>query len=501
MNRRQFLASAAAPLARAQKYNLMFIMTDQQRFDALSCAGNPILKTPHLDRLARDGAMFRNAMTACPVCVPARTSMLTGKSFANSRVTNNLANQDRELDPGPSFDNILHDRGYRSQYYGKWHSPYRMARTYDNKVSAIGLKDIPNMRDEYVKYLDRHAPARPPRPGEFITPSYQRPYTPAILDLAVRKTGQEPSQAETYGLLHVPKEYSPAAHIVDQCIAALNEMKNGPFSLTCSLNPPHPPMMNVEPYYGMYPDRDIPLPRNFQHDLTGSPYKAQAAATPNYHVPEHIRSMTSIYYGMVKEIDDQVGRLLRRLDELNLARNTLVVFTSDHGEMLGSHGLHGKFVFHEESVHVPLLLRLPGIIQPGTVSANPVSNMDLFSTILDYLGVATPARDGYGLRPLIEGRAGYPDFCVAEWPNRAVPNFMVRTADWKLLIANAPDSKAIDALYDLKNDPFEMRNLLADPVDRSRHAARTGEMKDRLLSWLDHVHSPLLDAVKARRPA
>ncbi len=224
-------------------------MTDQHRFDALSCAGNPILSTPNIDRLAREGAMFRTAMTACPVCVPARTSMLTGKSFANSRVYDNQANQDRERDPGPSFDNLLHERGYRSQYYGKWHSPYRMAETYDNKVAGIGLQGVPAERQQYLAYLDRYSPARPLRLGEFLSRDFLRPYTPTSLDLEVREaTGQEPTQGEVYGLLHVPKEPSLAAYTVEQSIHALEEMKNAPFSLTCSIGPPHPPMMNVEPY-------------------------------------------------------------------------------------------------------------------------------------------------------------------------------------------------------------------------------------------------------------
>jgi arylsulfatase A-like enzyme len=112
----------------------------------------------------------------------------------------------------------------------------------------------------------------------------------------------------------------------------------------------------------------------------------------HYHNADYVRQLTAAYYAMVAEVDHQVGRLLDRLDELKLARNTLVVFTADHGEMLGAHGLVSKMVFHEEAVHVPLLMRMPGAIKAGSVVRAPVSGMDLFATVLEYLGAKPPAR-------------------------------------------------------------------------------------------------------------
>jgi arylsulfatase A-like enzyme len=235
------------------------------------------------------------------------------------------------------------------------------------------------------------------------------------------------------------------------------------------------------------------------YDMRWSPYRLRAETMKHYHNADYVRQLTAAYYAMVAHVDDQIGRLLKRLDDLNLARNTMIVFTADHGEMLGAHGLVSKMVFHEEAVHVPLLMRLPGAIKAGTVVQAPVSGMDLFATVLEYLGVEPPARDGDSLRPLVEGRqhAG-PDYRVAEWSTRNVPNYMVRTAGWKLMIADSPDSRGVDALFDMKNDPHEMHNLLGDPADKAKYAGRAGEMKQRLLAWLDRVHSPQRDAVKAR---
>jgi len=499
MNRRQFISSAMALPAAAwsapAKPNLLIIMTDQQRWSALSCAGNGILKTPNLDRLASQGTLYLNAITPCPVCVPARTSILTGESMHGTGVTGNDAAADTELDCGPSFDNLLAACGYSTEYHGKYHAPYRMARTYLNQVPYAGKRvpGAPSHRQQYLDYLDQHAPARRLKPGELMSKDFDRPYTPARLDARFKDPNAEFGQGEVFGWLHVPKEHSLSAYTVDEAIHSLDRLKGGPFSLTCSIGPPHPPFLNVSPYWGMYPDRDIPLPKNFEHDMTHSPYRERATRMAPYHIRDNVRCGLSIYYGMVKEVDDNVGRLLRRLDEHGLTNNTLVVFTSDHGEMMGSHGMGSKMVFYEESVHVPLMMRFPGRIQPGTLVEAPVSTMDLFATILDYLGVDAPRREGYSLR------GPSPDFRVSAWAGENVPNFMVRTRDWKLIMAKNPASRARDALFHLKEDPYEMSNLLGEAGDRARYGTQADEMKERLLTWLDRAGSPLRAAVKERR--
>ena len=183
-----------------------------------------------------------------------------------------------------------------------------------------------------------------------------------------------------------------------------------------------------------------------------------------------------------------------------MADNTLVVFTSDHGEMLGDHGMHSKFVFYEGSVHIPLLLRLPGTIPAGTVVKAPVSHLDLFATILDYCGVAAPASEGESLRPLIEGKSdGAGRFVVSEWPATAVPGFMVCDGRWKLLFGRTAKARSLDALYDLKNDPNELHNLLADKVDWEKHRGEAERLKGLLTGWLQRIGSPCLESVTARQ--
>jgi arylsulfatase A-like enzyme len=177
----------------------------------------------------------------------------------------------------------------------------------------------------------------------------------------------------------------------------------------------------------------------------------------------------------------------------------MVVFVSDHGEMLGSHGMTSKNIFYEESVHVPFLMRLPGVIAAGTRIKNPVSTRDIFPTVLDYLG-QTPREDinSESLRGVIEGRE-VRDFVVAEWrEDSKVPTYMIRSGDWKLLISKIPDADSIDALYNLEDDPYEMNNLLYDGMPES-YARVAADLKNKLLSWLDDVKSPSVQGVRDRQ--
>ncbi len=485
--------------------NLLFIMTDQQRWDAMSCAGNTVLKTPNLDKLARQGARFANFYSACPVCVPARTAILTGHSIESNHVLNNT---DVSLENEPaylSFDQILLRNGYQGEYHGKFHSPYKLAMDYTQPVRWLngprptGCKSAMSEADAYKAYLAEHVPKRPLQPGELL----QRfgVYHPIPLDANYHQTNSaKSSEGEAYGRLETPPEYSLTAFTAEAGLAALDRLKGGPFTLTISLDPPHPPMMVAEPYYSLYPPESIPVPISINDPRTNSPYPPNKREEGGaYRNPTNIRQMTSIYYGMVAEVDEWVGKILHRLDELGLADNTLVIFTSDHGEMLGDHGMHSKNIFYEGSVHVPLLLRLPGIIPAGAVIQTPASHLDLFPTILDYCGQAGKASEGNSLRPFIEGREGGTDrVVVSEWNSQTVPGFMVFDGRWKYISGQTADASSLDALYDLKNDPQEVSNLIGRNPDRVKHRAEAARMKELLVEWLTSVKSPHLEAVKAR---
>ena len=249
----------------------------------------------------------------------------------------------------------------------------------------------------------------------------------------------------------------------------------------------------------MYPPPSIPAPASITDRRENSPYPDKPGDGVLYRQPPLIQQMTSIYYGMVTEVDDWIGKILQRLDQLGIANNTLVIFTSDHGEMLGDHGMHGKFVFYEGSVHVPLLMRLPGVIKPGTVIKAPASHIDLFPTILDYCGKSGHESEGRSLRPLLEGREDGKDrIAVSEWPSTRVPGFMVCDGRWKLLYGRAADAPSLDALYDLQTDPQELNNLIGKNPDKEKHHAEAERMKGLLVEWLIRVKSPHLDSVRQR---
>ena len=503
--------AAVIPGSSAEKpINLLFIMTDQQRWDAMSCAGNLVIKTPNLDRLAEEGARFAKFYSSCPVCTPARTVILTGHALESNHVWSNTNVTTSEL-PAEllSFDQVLLRNGYKGEYYGKWHVPYQLALDYTRPVRWLNGKNKPpgskadiSDSDAYREYVRKNVPARDPKPGQLVQKNGVWPYTPIPLDENYGKAdASKASQAEAYGRLEIPPEHSSTAYTAKEGIEALERLKDGPFTLTISLDPPHPPMMVSEPFYSMYPPEKIPVPASLADPRTNSPYadRTKGPRDALYRDPQNIRQMTSIYYGMISEVDLWVGKILQRLDELGLAQNTLVVFTSDHGEELGEHGMHGKFVFYEGSVHVPLLLRLPGVIPAQTVVTAPASQLDLFGTILDYLNQPSRPTEGRSLRPLIEGKeSGVGRIAVSEWPAAQLPGFMVTDGRWKLLYGRNATNKSLDALYDLQTDPHEMNNLIGRNPGREKYRAEATRMKNLLIDWLTRVKSPLLDSVRAR---
>jgi len=464
---------------KSRKKNLLFIMTDQQRYDALSIAGNTVLQTPNLDRLANGGTYFKNAYTPCSVCAPARSSILTGHTVENTGMkTNKRAYfyEEEGLMTMPTFDEILTKEGYHCEYYGKWHSQTSHTKIYKNpKSESKNGKSVfahGGQKFVHLDYLDMHFPVRKLKPGELYDTMTKRPYTSDPLDKHHGMTDSELKaskkkfpQCDMHGALQIPKEHTLTAFQAKETIAAIERLKDTTFSITCSFHFPHAPMLPPEPYYSMYPANNMKPPVSINDDMENSPYKKTNGRlnNPEYADPEKIKFMISNYYGLVREIDDWVGKILDKLDELGLSENTLVIFTSDHGEMLGAHGMREKNVFYEESAHIPLMIRLPGEINSETTVDGYVSLVDLFPTILDYLNIEAHPSDGKSLRDLIEGTdSEHGKYVVTEWDYRGdiSPNYMIIKDGWKLMIPYSKSSPVINAMYNLNADPYEMNNLI-----------------------------------------
>ncbi len=503
--------------AQHTKQNLLFIITDQQRYDAMSIAGNTVLETPNLDQLAQQGVYFQNAYTPCAVCGPARSSILTGHIVENTGVNSNSQTYYYDEEPVmemPTFDEILTDSGYHCEYYGKWHALSSHAEIYKNPIQvAENGRHIfgPGGQSQiYGDYLNTLGEVPAPGPGEFLGGILRYPYKADPLDKYygisyedLEAQGLKHTQPEQHGELQLDKEHTLTAYQAKQTIAALERLQDSTFSITCSFHFPHSPILPSEPYYSMYPPGEMVPPVSISDDMRYSPYERSNGRldNPEYADPEMIKYMISNYYGLVKEIDDWVGKILDKVDELGLADNTLIIFTSDHGEMLGAHGMREKNIFYEESAHIPLLMRFPGEINPGTTVSGYVSLVDLFPTILDYLNAGEHISDGKSLRGLIEGTdSEHGKYVVTEWSSNGdnTPNYMVVKDGWKLFIPFTTTSTVLNAMYDLNTDPHEMNNLIAGNRNNAAYYEKAEELRACLLEWLEKNNSTHYNGVKER---
>jgi arylsulfatase A-like enzyme len=209
-----------------------------------------------------------------------------------------------------------------------------------------------------------------------------------------------------------------------------------------------------------------------------------------------VQQMKQVYYAMVTQVDEWVGKLLDELDRKGLTDNTLVVFVSDHGEMMGDHGLNSKMKMYEGSAHIPMIMRYPGTIPAGTKVVNPVSHHDIFATILDYTGMKISENDGRSLKPLIDGNPDPVDYAVSVWGqiNNGGP-FMIRKGDWKMIVyLQMSDKKqnTVNALYNLKTDPMEMNNLIGNNPEKEKYSSITQKLKLALKDWMIKTKTPYI---------
>lgn len=488
------------------KKNLLFIVTDQQRYDALGFAGNTVIKTPNMDRLAEQGVYFKNAYTPCAVCGPARSSMLTGSRVESTGVNSNEQTYyyDGEgIMTMPTFDEILAENGYHCEYYGKWHAMSSSAEVYKNPVqiaengsSVFGPGGQSHIWRDELKDLGT---APDPGDGQFVDGMSKWPYLANPLDRYYGMTWQsllnqgiKHSQPDQHGELLMDVNYTMTAFQAKQTLEAIERLKDSTFSITCSFHFPHSPMLTPQPYYGMYPVEDMIAPVSINDPMNNSPYVSSNSRQKRteYSDPEKIKYMISEYYGIITEIDDWIGVILDKLETLGIADETLIIFTSDHGEMLGAHGMREKNIFYEESAHIPLLIRFPGEVQAETTVDGYVSLVDLFPTILDYLEVPEVESDGKSLRGLIEGSDTiHGQYVVTEWDRDNISNYMVVKDGWKLIIPYTIKSTVINAMYDLNSDPHEMTNLLGSNPDRADYQEEAEELRACLLEWLAEQNS------------
>lgn len=463
INRREFLLGPAAAAvlprtAQAQnRPNILLLFTDELRFDALGCMGNRHLRTPHLDALAASGVRFTNAFTPTPVCIAARMSLISGHRSRLTRWTANskLPGPDARF---PTMMDALREGGYRTHAVGKMHFSGRHfgLHRHERMEEAVHRR----IDDDYLMYLKSRG-VRTRHPQGLRDLLYLQPQTSGIA-----------------------AEHAQSTWIADRSVAFIREhlryRGSQPFFLWSSWIAPHPPFAPCDPYAGMYRPEEMPLPYYTDRPLASLPFPAwsERARLDGAHLdPPRLRRMKALYYGQISHIDDGVGRILAEIERQGIAGNTVVIFTSDHGEMLGDHGLGHKSVPYEPSAHIPLLLRWPGRTQPGRGCDDLVGLTDLFPTLLDGLKLSYP-----GDYPALTGESliGRPGGGLAKLRESYVVDFgqgarrwlSLRTKSHKYVLWAAGGR---EELYDLEADPEERNNLAA--------TGATAAFRTKALDW------------------
>jgi arylsulfatase A-like enzyme len=452
--------------------NILFINVDQLRYDSLGATGNPIVKTPNIDRIAKKGISFSRAYTPLPSCCPARQSLLTGQMPEKHAGIWNFGGGGSLPVPEISPDAAtwvprLRDSGYRTAYIGKWHVHPTLDATH---YGFETFEEPPNDNYETPHKAEKY-PVDNPWP-EFPMGYYET----------------------------LPVEECHTHVLARKCVDKIDELESGeaPWYIRLDYSEPHLPCVPAEPFASMYLPETIPPWENFDEDFEGKPY-IQKQQLRNWCLENWTWKEWSVYmsgyYGIISQMDDSLGLVLRYLEEKELMEETLIIFTTDHGDAAGSHRQIDKhYVMYEEETHVPLFLRWDGMIKPESVCADFISHyLDLPVTLLELLELTVPeSYQGKTLLPMLKGEANpnRRDFAFSTYNGQQFGLYcqrMIRDERYKY-IWNATD---IDEMYDLENDPFEMKNLAAKDEDsdlcrhyRKKVHAVFSELQDPLVTGL-----------------
>lgn len=447
--------------------NLLIIETDEHHFSTLGCYGGEMVKTPNIDWIAANGARCTSFYATTPVCSPSRASLLSGQYPQKTDVvTNNIPLNDSVI----TFAEILKQNGYATGYAGKWHldgtgkpqwAPKRQFGFADNRFMFN--------RGHWKKFEDG-------------------PDGPRV---GARDKKGKPS----YGLDGADEKSFSTDWLCNKAIDFIGANVDKPFCYMVNLPDPHGPNTVRAPYDTMYQDVTVPIPVSL---------KRKAAQIPKWGEPQGVtaqklQKLMRQYYGMVKCIDDNVGRILEELRRHDLLEKTIVVFTSDHGDLCGEHGRLNKGVPYEGSARIPFLIHCPGKIQPGHVVDVALSNVDFFPTVMNLMQIKySHTVDGRDASSLLTGHA------ATDWDDvtviRSTPGKNVWlsaiTQQYKLVISQNEQPWLID----VKNDPSELSNIFGKPQHRQIGQKLTRRLSayikthndphgqsPRIKSWIDQV--------------
>jgi arylsulfatase len=485
---------ATAPSPSTRRKNVLILMSDEQSWDTLGHNGNPVTRTPHLDALAAQGASFEHCYTPYPLCCPARTSLWTGQMPHNHHVVGNW----RHIHPGLRDDGLVHaflDAGYHTLYTGKWHvpgtTPARLGFADTAAIPAVLQgRDRGRYIEPYREYVQAH--------GYQLLPNHIENLTEH--DLAqLKQPGKAPCGTADIAIEHYLETWQTGQFLEHLDARPADK----PFFAVCSYNAPHFPMIVPAPYDRLIDPADIILPESLSQGPGSKP-----AEVVRSHYAEHAgeldegewRRLIAHYLGFCALIDEQVGRVMDYLGANGLLENTIVVFTADHGDMMGAHGLleKGYPLHYEPSLRLPLIVVDPDVKRSAGGGGDPgngagpvrpegfVTLLDVIPTVAELAGVKLPeTHEGRSvvaalsdphapLRPYAisetftfdgaeSGGGEYTSFEEFKARN-ATTNISIRTPDARYVFRWSD----VDEYYDLAVDPGEMENRINDPAYQER---------------------------------
>jgi choline-sulfatase len=488
MTRKEFLAGsgtlpalASGTAAQSRRggrlKNVLFLLSDQHAPLALGLMGNRQAVTPHLNALARSGTRFTNAYCTNPVCTPSRASILTGLYTHNHRTWSNATPWPFEI---KTMAHHFSRGGYISGLIGKMHFVDAQTHGFDYRLDF----------NDWFQYLGPKTRLYADELGRANSGSGLPIIDDLWNDFGDPWQGHRTPDGRK-GSVHIgrPSLIAEPDHfdsfVARESVRFLRRFgKQHPFFLISSYLKPHDPFMPPARHAAMFRAEDMRLPDTYgKVDLKKVPAEIRRriendAPNPEISDPALARQRIAMYWGNVAHLDECIGRVLDTLRELDLEQETIVVYSSDHGEMLGEHGLWHKFVFYDPSCGVPLFFRVPGMTRPNTVCRANVSLVSLMATLLDLCGIDVPSGlDGPSLEPLLrepDRASDQPVFAEFALRSRNA-RYMIRRGDWKYTFW----VNDMAELYNMASDPDEMNNLALDPA----HKAKAEEMKAELFAW------------------
>jgi uncharacterized sulfatase len=446
----------AAPNPPTRHPNILFLLVDELRADCLGAEGHPLVKTPHLDQLGREGIRFNRAYVSAPICSPDRATLFTGRyPQSHGVVTNGLPFRAGET----ILPEYLRRRGYTTAMIGKLHLR-KTPEWFDQEWLTTG-----GSGKEYQSFVRESKPGFRGRAGVEAVPEtfIGPPRTPLRIGTSV-----------------LPDHLYEEAWIADKAIEFMQQQQEGskPWFLFVSMYKPHSPYVIPEPYASMYDPHSIPLPKTF---VTGTA-RPENNKNPRHFIndPDLLKTVAAHYYGSISMIDAHMGRILRELDKLGLRDDTIVLFTSEHGNMMGEHNRMFKGVMYEPSARVPQFLRYPKRLGSNVVSEITHDHTAIVPTLLELADLPLPEGvQGESLvRALKSGESSErPAFSVYR-------DRMAVIGDWKLIdpsVGTVPqvDPRPEPQLFNLKDDPIERHNLYGKP----EHAGTQKRLQAAIDNW------------------